>query len=148
MTNQLPRPADQGPPTQETAQQVLSQQPFSRLLGTRLTTFSHEGATLELEVRDEHLQQHGYVHGGVISYLVDNAITFAAGAVLGPDVVTGGFTLDYLTPTSGPLLRAQASVCRAGGKTAVMRCDLHAVQADDSCILVAVGQGRAQVRRS
>jgi acyl-coenzyme A thioesterase PaaI-like protein len=84
----------------------------------------------------------------VISYLVDNAITFAAGAVLGPDVVTGGFTLDYLTPTSGPVLRAQASVCRAGSKKAVMRCDLHAVQADDSCTLVAVGQGRAQVRRS
>ena len=27
--------------------------------------------------------QHGFVHGGVISYLVDNAITFAGASVLG-----------------------------------------------------------------
>lgn len=31
-------------------------------------------------LRDEHLQQHGFVHGGVISYLADNALTFAGGS--------------------------------------------------------------------
>src|SRR5215211_1100107 len=69
----------------ELARAALASQPFSVLLGSRLVEFDPEGATLELEVRNDLRQQHGFVHGGVISYLVDNAVTFAAGAVLGPD---------------------------------------------------------------
>ena len=70
------------------------------------------------------LQQHGFVHDGVISYLIDNTITFAAGAILGPDIVTGGFTIDYLRPATGQALLARAHVLRAGTTHAVGRCDV------------------------
>lgn len=68
--------------TLELAEKVLASQPFSVLLGTRLAAFGDGGATLELEVRPELQQQNGYLHGGVLGYAADNAITFAGGTAL------------------------------------------------------------------
>ncbi|GAB2448455.1 hypothetical protein GCM10027162_52070 [Streptomyces incanus] len=74
-----------------TAQQALDSQPFSRLLGARVTAFGEGAATLEIDVRAELHQQNGFLHGGVLSYAADNALTFAGGTALGPYVLTGGF---------------------------------------------------------
>lgn len=112
------------------ARKVLDAQPFSRLLGARITAFGDGAATLELDIRDEHRQQNGYVHGGVLSYAADNALTFAAGAALGPAVLTAGFSIQYLRPAVGTVLRARATVVHAGRRQAVVRCDLFTVNAD------------------
>ncbi|MEU6975141.1 PaaI family thioesterase [Streptomyces sp. NPDC046371] len=123
------------------AQKVLDAQPFSRLLGARITAFGEGGAILELDIREELHQQNGFVHGGVLSYAADNALTFAAGAALGPAVLTAGFSIQYVRPARGTLLRARASVVHAGRRQAVVRCDLLTVAADDSETLCAVAQG-------
>lgn len=75
------------------ARKLLDAQPFSRLLGARVTAFGDGGATLEIDIRDDLHQQNGFLHGGVLAYAADNALTFAAGAVLGPSVLTGGFSV-------------------------------------------------------
>jgi uncharacterized protein (TIGR00369 family) len=62
---------------------VLADQPFSRLLGSELTRLDPGQAEIVLCVRDDFRQQHGFVHGGVISYLADNCLTFAGGSILG-----------------------------------------------------------------
>jgi uncharacterized protein (TIGR00369 family) len=80
------------------AQQVLAAQPFSVFLGARIAAFADGRMTLEVDLRDELLQQNGYLHGGVLAYAADNALTFAGGSALGPAVLTGGFTIDYLMP--------------------------------------------------
>lgn len=56
------------------ARLVLDAQPFSRLLGTRITAFGDGVTTLELDLDDDLRQQDGVVHGGVLAYLGDNAI--------------------------------------------------------------------------
>jgi uncharacterized protein (TIGR00369 family) len=129
----------------ELARAALAAQPFSALLGTQLVEFGREGAALELAVREDLMQQHGFVHGGVLSYLVDNAITFAAGAILGPDVVTGGFTIDYLRPATGITLTARAQTVHAGAAHAVIRCDVLDHHGDEPR-LCATGQGRVMIR--
>lgn len=128
-------------PDLHTAQKVLDAQPFSRLLGTRVTAFGEGAATLELDIREELHQQNGFVHGGVLSYAADNALTFAAGAALGPAVLTAGFSIQYVRPALGPLLRARASVVHAGRRQAVVRCDLLTVATDGTETLCAVAQG-------
>src|SRR5690606_13927298 len=91
----------------EQARQVLAAQPFAQLVGTELTAFGDGAATLVIPLREELGQQFGFVHGGVLAYAADNAITFAAGTVLGPNVLTGGFSVAYLRPARGKLLRAE-----------------------------------------
>ncbi|KES08665.1 thioesterase [Streptomyces toyocaensis] len=124
-----------------TARRTLDSQPFSRLLGARLTSFGGGGATLELDIREELHQQNGFLHGGVLAYAADNALTFAAGAVLGPYVLTGGFSVQYVRPATGRTLRARAEVVHAGRRQAVVRCDLLTLAEDGAETLCAVAQG-------
>jgi acyl-coenzyme A thioesterase PaaI-like protein len=58
---------------------ILESQPFSVLLGTELEVFEPGTAVLTLVVRKELKQQHGFVHGGVLSYLADKATVLSSG---------------------------------------------------------------------
>jgi uncharacterized protein (TIGR00369 family) len=126
--------------TLEAARAVLSSQPFSVLLGAELTSFDPAATELRIPITDKVKQQHGYVHGGVVSYAADNAITFAAGSALGPSIVTSEFKINYLRPAKGDALLARASVLHAGKTQAVCRCDVYAVAGGDET-LCAVAQG-------
>ncbi|MFJ4002543.1 PaaI family thioesterase [Streptomyces sp. NPDC090023] len=127
------------------AQKVLAAQPFSNLLGARLVAFGEGEATLELDIRDDLRQQNGFLHGGVLAYAADNTLTFAAGTVVGARLLTAGFTIDYLRPAEGALLRAHAQVVRAGRSRVVCRCDLSVVDDAGKETLCAVAQGTIAV---
>lgn len=123
------------------AREVLASQPFSALLGTRVSSFDPGRTTLELDVNAALRQQHGFVHGGVLAYLVDNAMTFAGGSVLGSGVVTVEIKVNYLRPAAGDgRLIAEAAVVDAGKNQAVCRCEVHFEHAGQRR-LVAAGQG-------
>ncbi|MGA5420177.1 PaaI family thioesterase [Streptomyces lavendulocolor] len=123
------------------AREVLDSQPFSRLVGARISAFEDGEAVLEVDIRDDLRQQSGFLHGGVLSYAADNAITFAAGSALGPAVLTAGFSIQYVRPATGRSLLARASVVHAGRRQAVVRCDLLTVDEDGTETLCAVAQG-------
>ncbi|GAA1449839.1 PaaI family thioesterase [Nocardiopsis tropica] len=127
--------------TPELAAHVLAAQPFSALVGARIASVGHGTAVLEVDVRDDLLQQNGFVHGGVLSYAADNALTFAGGSVLGPSVLTGGFSIEYLRPARGRLLRARAHVLESTRRRAVCRCDVSVLGDADEERIVAAAQG-------
>ncbi|MEV4259273.1 PaaI family thioesterase [Spirillospora sp. NPDC049652] len=129
----------------ELARKVLAAQPFSRLLEARITAFGDGAATLELDIRDELRQQNGLVHGGVLAYAADNTLTFAAGTVAGANLITAGFTIDYLKPALGEVLRARAEVVRAGRTRVICRCDIVTLDAEGAETLCAVAQGSIAV---
>lgn len=118
---------------------ILERQPFSVLLGTELEIFEPGTAVLTLIVREELKQQHGFVHGGVLSYLADNALTYAGGSVLG-DSVTSEYKINYLRPAIGKKLVAKATVLSSGKNQAVCQCNVIAI-GDEGERIVAVAQG-------
>lgn len=118
---------------------VLQAQPFSQLLGAQLDKLEPHHATLSLTIQEAHKQQHGFVHGGVVSYLADNALTFAGGSVLG-NAVTSEYKINYLRPAIGESLQAHASVLQAGKSQAVCECKIYCQHQGESK-LVAVAQG-------
>ena len=122
------------------AQEILRMQSFSRMLGTELLEFGDGRAVLALNIRPDHTQQNGFAHGGILAYLVDNAITFAAGTVLGPKLLTAGIGVEYLRPATGPRLIATAAVTASTRRRALASCTIT-----DGDSIVAVGQGTAQV---
>ena len=103
---------------------VLQSQPFSRLLGAELAAATETGVELALEIREEHRQQYGMAHGGVISYLADNALTFAGGIALECDVVTAQMNIHYLRPALGSRLIARAQAISASSASALTKCDV------------------------
>ncbi|MBQ1082189.1 PaaI family thioesterase [Nocardiopsis sp. B62] len=127
--------------TPELANRVLAAQPFSQLVGARIAVFEPGRAVLEVDVRDELRQQNGFLHGGVLAYAADNALTFAGGTVLGASVLTSGFSVEYLRPARGRLLSARAHVVESTRRRAVCRCDLVMVDDEGSERTVAAAQG-------
>lgn len=121
-------------------QSVLAQQPFSVLLGAELSVFAPGQAEIRLPIRQELRQQHGFVHGGVLAYLADNALTYAGGSSLAGQIVTAEMKINYTRPAIGELLIARASVVSAGRTQAVARCDVFVV-ADGVEKLCAAAQG-------
>lgn len=122
------------------AQQVFASQPFSRHIGAELAAVSSDSAELRLAIQEHHQQQHGYTHGGVISYLADNAITFAGGLALGGNALTVEFKINYIRPAVGEQLVARANARSAGKRFATCQCDVFAVSAGTEK-LCAVAQG-------
>ena len=105
--------------------ETLKNQAFSQLLGAQLDVFEPGQAQLSLPVTPQLLQQNGFVHGGVLAYLADNALTYAGGSVLG-GVLTSEFKINYLRPaTNAQQLVAVATVVGSGKTQAVCRCDIY-----------------------
>ena len=121
--------------------EVLALQAFSQLLGAELTAFQDDRVELRLPMRDVLKQQNGFAHGGVLSYLADNALTFAGGTRLGAAVLTAEYKINYLRPAVGTHLIARASVIYAGKTTATCRCDVFSVSDEGIEKLCATAQG-------
>ncbi|NEX62104.1 PaaI family thioesterase [Noviherbaspirillum galbum] len=119
---------------------ALDAQPFTRLLGASLASMDGKSIELSLPLRDDLKQQHGFAHGGVLSYLADNALTIAGAMGLGKGVLTSEFKINFLRPATGSSLLARASVVHAGKRQAVCRCDVFARDGDAEK-LVATAQG-------
>ena len=120
--------------------EVLASQPFSRLIGAELAALSPGHCELQVPITDKIRQQHGFVHGGVISYAADNALTYAGGTALRVPVVTSEFKINYVRPAVGERLIARADAVHAGKAQAVCRCDVFVLQNGQEK-LCAVAQG-------
>jgi uncharacterized protein (TIGR00369 family) len=119
---------------------VLSEQAFSVLLGAELVALRPGHCELHVPVRDDLTQHHGFVHGGVVSYLADNALTYAGGTAMRVPVVTAEFKINYLRPAAGERLIARAEAMHVGKSQSVCRCEVFAV-ADGVETLCALAQG-------
>lgn len=135
-----PGPADDHSALLAIGRQVLAAQPFSALVGARLASLTPGQAELHVPVTNNVRQQNGFVHGGVVSYAADNALTYAGGSMLELAAVTSEFKINYVRPAIGELLIARAASVHAGQSQAVCRCDVFVVQ-DGVEKLCAVAQG-------
>ena len=124
----------------ERARHVLRAQPVSAWLGVELREFTTCQAEIGFRIRRELTGQHGVVHGGIVSYAADNALAFAGGSVLGPDVVTSEFKINYVRPAIGERLIARAEAVALSRSQVVCRCDVLAWRGGEEK-LCAVAQG-------
>ncbi|AVP58884.1 PaaI family thioesterase [Pulveribacter suum] len=119
--------------------EILAKQPFSVLLGAELTILDRGNAELVMKIDNHHRQQHGFVHGGVVSYLADNCLTYAGGSVLG-DCVTSEYKINYVRPALGAKLTARASVVSSGKRQAVCQCQIFCHEGgEEKLVAVALG---------
>ncbi len=128
-------------PLEEFARGIFVAQPFTQWIGAELVAVGADGVEMALPIRPELTQQHGFVHGGAISYLADNAITFAGGLALGGNALTSEFKINYLRPAQGARLIARARARSAGKRQAVCQCEIFAVDAAGTEKLCALAQG-------
>lgn len=123
------------------AKKVFAEQPFTQYLGAELDSSGPGTATIGIDVAPHLLQQHGFVHGGVLSYLADNSITFAGGLAMQGNALTSEFKINYVRPAKGTRVIARAEAKSIGKRQAVCRCEIYVVSEGGEETLCALAQG-------
>ena len=94
----------------------LERQHFMHLIGADLTRIELGRIEAELALGQQHQQQRGFAHGGLVATMADLAAGFAA-VTLVPDgvgVVTSDLKVSYLNPGVGTRMKAIGWVLKAG----------------------------------
>ena len=97
-------------------------------LGARLARVAPGEVDVEMDFREELTQQHGYVHAGAITSVVDSACGYAAATLMPADaeVLSVEFKVNLLAPAAGESFIARARVVRAGRTLTVCQGDAWA----------------------
>ena len=111
----------------ERIQTSVGRQGFMNLIGAELSELARGTCTIAVERRPELLQQHGFFHGGVTAFLVDNATTIAAATSRGQSALTAEYKLNLLSPAIGERLICRARVIKPGRQVSVVAADVFCV---------------------
>lgn len=97
---------------------------FPRLTGIEWGQVAPGNSVCHLDVRDEHMNGAGAVHGGVHATLMDSAMAVALLA-LGLRVTTTQLTVNYLGPVAGPRITCTAQLTHRTRRTALAEARIH-----------------------
>jgi uncharacterized protein (TIGR00369 family) len=122
----------QNPNYETFVRSALKRQGFMGLLGAELRAIEPGRVVLGVAYRDDLNQQNGFLHGGVVGTLCDNAAAAAAGTLVaaGSDILTIEYKVNFLGPAVGDRVEAVGEVVRLGRSVTVSRADAFAIDGD------------------
>jgi uncharacterized protein (TIGR00369 family) len=132
----------------ERVRESFARQGAMHLLGATLLDVAPGYCAIAIVPRPELAQQHGYLHAGVLSAIVDSAGGYAGFTLFPPDasVLTVEYKLNLLAPAVGERVVAEGFVVKPGRTLAITRGEVHAEQAGRRT-LVALMQQTLMVMR-
>jgi len=101
---------------------------FLQQIGIQLTATGEGSCETTLSIEERHLQQHGFVHAGVIATIADHTAGGAARTASGErDVITIEFKINFLRPACARKLICHGKVLRAGKSVIVAEAEVFAI---------------------
>ena len=112
------------------------------LIGAEMTDLAPGYCAISVRPRPEILQQHGYVHAGIVATLVDSAGGYAGFTLFPADssVLTVEFKLNLLAPATGDRLVAEGFVVKPGRTLAITRGEVYAEKAGQRTLVALMQQ--------
>lgn len=119
------------------AQASFERQGVMGLIGAKLTLVEPGVAEITLPFRGDLTQQHGFLHAGITTTMLDNACGFAAYSLMPADasVLSVEFKVNLLQPAKGTLFVARGEVVKYGRTITV--CSGEMYTAEDEPKLIA-----------
>lgn len=138
-------PADAPLLAAETAARVrasIARQTLLNTLGVSVGRLDVGHVELGLASRPDLTQQHGFIHAGAITTIADSACGYAAYTLFPEDrdVLTVGFSMNFVSPATQPSFVATGTVIRSGRTITTCRGDVHGIEPDGQRTLVALIQ--------
>ena len=120
------------------AQKVLAENPFLNLLGIEVEQIGEGEAICRLRAQEKHMRAGAFLHGGATATLIDTAMAFAVGSILGNvmNAVTADLTIHYLRPVQAGEIIAKARVVRVGKRLLTVSADVF--DADERLAATAI----------
>ncbi len=122
------RPAD--PAFEQRVRDSFARQRFMRLVGASLDRVAPGEVDIRLPFREDLVQQHGFLHAGVMTTVADSACGYSALSLMAPGeaVLTTEFKVNLLAPGSGEAVVARARVVKAGRTLTVSLAEVVALE--------------------
>jgi uncharacterized protein (TIGR00369 family) len=127
----MPQFEPQDPQYERRVRDSFARQRVMETLGATLLRVAPGEVEIALPFRAELTQQHGYLHAGVVTTIVDSACGYAALSLMPPGagVLTIEFKLNLLAPAAGALMIARGRVTKPGRTITVCTGDVFALPA-------------------
>lgn len=106
----------------------FARQKVMETIGASLTRVSPGEVEIELPFRDDLTQQHGFLHAGVVTAIVDSACGYAAMTLMPADatVLTIEYKINFVSPATGDRMIARGHVTKPGRTVTVCSGDVVA----------------------
>lgn len=129
-----------GDATHARVAESFDRQRFMSHLGARLHAVRAGEVEIALEARPELVQQHGFLHAGVVTSIVDSACGYAALTVMPGDaaVLSVEFKVNLLAPATGQAFLARGTVLKAGRSVVVCRGDVYCTDTAEPRLVAAM----------
>jgi uncharacterized protein (TIGR00369 family) len=120
----------------------FSQQTAMTTIGAQLITVEPGVVEIMIPYRADLTQQHGYLHGGIITTIADTACGYAAYTLMpaGSEVLSVEFKVNLLRPAKGKSFVATAEVIKSGRTLTVARADVVSVDEAEKREMIATMQ--------
>ncbi|MGL4241411.1 MAG: PaaI family thioesterase [Beijerinckiaceae bacterium] len=110
----------------------FARQTIMATLGASLETVEKGRAVISLPYAKHICQQHGFLHAGVVTTIVDSACGYAAFSTMPPNsaVLTVEFKVNLMSPAKGERFLAEGRVIKAGRTLTVTQGEVTAIEGD------------------
>jgi uncharacterized protein (TIGR00369 family) len=118
-------PMPQNPEFERLVRESFAKQRAMATLGASLTLVDAGRIEIELPYREDLSQQHGFLHAGIVTAVLDSSCGYAAFSLMPPGagVLSIEFKVNLLAPAKGDALVARGHVVRAGRTITVCQAD-------------------------
>src|SRR6476660_1262724 len=122
---------------QERVRASFAKQGLMTTLGATLESVSPGMVEILVSPNPAILQQHGFVHGGVVSAIADSAAGYAALSLMPADtgVLTTEFKINFLAPAAGERILARGRVVKAGRTLILAQAEVFAKTGGDEKLI-------------
>ncbi len=128
--------------TEARIRESFGKQQLMATIGAEVSRVGEGVVELTLPYRQDLTQQHGYLHAGIVTTLLDTACGYAALSAMPPgkEVVSVEFKVNLLSPAVGDRFRAVGVARKSGRTLTVTTGELYALSSTGEK-LVALLQG-------
>jgi uncharacterized protein (TIGR00369 family) len=125
---------------EERVRASFGRQRLMQTLGAELTAVRPGEVEITLPFREDLTQQHGFLHAGAVTAIVDSACGYAALTQMPPEVevLSVEFKVNLLAPALGDRFIALGRVLRSGRTITVCTGEVHAEQGDSRKLICAM----------
>ena len=118
----------------------FSRQTAMQTLGAVMGRVAPGEVEVEMPCRTDLAQQDGFIHGGIVTAIIDSACGYAALSLSAPDtaVLTVEYKVNFVAPAKGERLLARGEVVRTGATIAVCKGDVLAYDGGEETLVATM----------
>ena len=136
----MPKFEPKDPEFEAKVRERFGKQTAMQSLGAVISRVKPGEVEIEMPYRADFTQQHGFVHGGIVTAIVDSACGYAALSLSAPGtaVLTVEYKVNFVAPAKGERLLARGEVVRPGSTVTVCKGDVVAYDGGDEKLVASM----------